>query len=301
MTTPMIPSGKPFVANAEMFSEQSISDPEAGEWLSLIEISLVRGLGDRHNELISTGDPCWGALYSLLKRIHEHASGAVCLFYNNHWEPLEVVTRAVIEASATSILLAKRDREIRLSQILTHHFSTMRKRVLASDESEVDAAKNIFDQRVSFANRIFADTCIRFDTIGWPKTTKDRFAAADMAHEYAHIYANLSSNVHGDAEYLLDDMICRVSADHEPASAELAQCDKCYWARYFVYNSLLYYAFAARCYAAAYCSTAALVDLDNAIVAIERKLALHAEDYVKSVYRIKNIIKTRTTRGRGFG
>jgi hypothetical protein len=282
-------------ASAEVSSEVLDADPEAGEWLTLIETSLATGLEHRLSELTSAGDPCWASLYSLLKRIHKHTIGAVALFYNSHWEPLEVVARAIIEASATSILLAKKDRETHLSQFLTHHFSTMKKRVLSLDKSVIDSAKKTFDRRESLVKDVFVDTNIRFDIIGWPKTTKDRFSAAGMAYQYSHIYSNLSSNVHGDAEYLIDDMI-QASANAMPDAAELSMCEKRYWARYFVYNSLLYYAFAVRGYAVAYELNAALAQIDGAINAIESKLSSCAQEYRRSV----TTIKSRITRGIGF-
>ena len=272
-------------------------DAEAGTWLASIEASVVYGLGSQLSELTTSSDPCWGAIYSLLTRIHEHASGVVALFYGSHWEPLEVVARSVIEASVSLILLSRGDRVIRLSQFLTHHLSTMKRRVLASDESLLDMALHRFERRVDYVNQAFAGSGIEFDTIGWPKTTKDRFAAAGMANEYSHIYAALSSSVHGDAEYLIDDLINHIIISQKPAAAEASRLEKLYWARYYTYNSILYYAYAARSYGEAYELDSLLAELDGLIPAVHNKLATHSQEFRKSTEKIKS----RMSRGQGFG
>jgi|688.fasta_scaffold227478_2 hypothetical protein len=288
---------KPNKVQSENLSEQLHEDAAAGEWLTLIEASLYEALSQRLAELNNSGDPCWSAIYSLLRRLHQHVSGAVSLFYSGHWESLEVLTRAAIEASATIILIAKDNREVRLSQFLTHHFSTMKKRVLNADPSVLEYANKTFNQRVEITKEAFGSVGIGLNSIGWPKTTKDRFSAAGMTLEYAHTYSFLSSNVHGDAEYIVDDIVAACAYELEPSARVIAASEKLYWARYWVYTSLRYYALAVIEYGNAY----DLHPVADKAKHVESAIIQKMESNVNTFRESRNTFEQKVTRGKGFG
>ena len=163
----------------------------------------------------------------------------------------------------------------RLSQYMTNYFEESLKLIdryeglvtKTAGQNQVQL-KSAVEARDSIARHskiiesIFRHENIPYGLQGWPKTIIDRFKAAGREFEYREIYANLSSQVHNDADALVDFMILTV-AEHVPNASEKAGSEVLFWLRHFLYCSLDLYSDAASVYASKY-------DLENAAIKIDQ-------------------------------
>jgi hypothetical protein len=94
-----------------------------------------------------------------------------------------------------------------------------------------------------------------------------------METEYRHIYAVLSGQVHSDADALVDYVITRSLAQHDPRVEELAGRELLYWMRFYLYSGIRYYALAANSYATALEFVGSIPETQR----IERTLTAHLQ------------------------
>jgi hypothetical protein len=118
-----------------------------------------------------------------------------------------------------------------------------------------------------------------------------------MTLEYAHTYSFLSSNVHGDAEYIVDDIVAACAYELEPSARVIAASEKLYWARYWVYTSLRYYALAVIEYGNAY----DLHPVADKAKHVESAIIQQMESNVNTFRESRNTFEQKVTRGKGFG
>src|SRR5437773_4268130 len=80
----------------------------------------------------------------MIDRVYEHESAALVAFFTGGWASMEVVVRAVIEASATVIFVSKEDRARRLGQYIANYFVVSRKAIERLGPT-ADAKKSLHD------------------------------------------------------------------------------------------------------------------------------------------------------------
>ena len=186
---------------------------------------------------------------------------------------MEVVVRTTIEAAATVLYVTRSDRNLRLGQYLTHFFTTSRKAIGMSDPSVQARASQDLDAREKLIRQVAAHEGIPLDVLGWPSLVRDRFKAAGMETEYRHIYAVLSGQVHSDADALVDYVIARCLAQHDPSVEALAATELQYWMRFYLYSGLRYYALAAHSYATALEFVGSITDTQR----VEKAVTAHLQ------------------------
>jgi len=72
-------------------------------------------------------------------------------------------------------------------------------------------ARDILETRQEIVEGVFDHEDIPFGKGGWPKTIIERFKALDREFKYCEIYASLSSQVHNDADALVDFIMVTVT------------------------------------------------------------------------------------------
>ena len=249
------------------------ADTQAIQWLHEVKHSVDKSASSQGERLVADGDPSWAMILTLLDRVYEHAAGSVVAYFTGIWASMEVVVRTTIEAAATVLYITRADRHARLGQYLTHFFVTSRKAIGLSDLSVQARASHDLDGREDLIRQVAAHEGIPLDVLGWPSLVRDRFKAAGMEKEYRHIYAVLSGQVHGDADALVDYVITRCLAQHEPRAEMLAGRELLYWMRFYLYSGLRYYALAANSYATALEFVGSITETHR----IEQTLAAHLQ------------------------
>jgi hypothetical protein len=234
-----------------MVSESLRDDTPAIEWLHDIKNSIDTSIRSHSDRLVTDGDPSWGMILTMLDRVYEHAAASVVSYFTGTWASMEVIVRTTIEAAATVIYITQSDRHTRLGQYLTHFFITSRKAIGRSDPSVRARACSDLDTREDFIRQVSQHEGIPFNIPGWPSHVQDRFKAAGMETEYRHIYTVLSGQIHGDADTLVDYVITRCFAQHDPQAEEFVGKEVLYWMRFYLYSGIRYYALAANSYATA--------------------------------------------------
>lgn len=159
--------------------------------------------------------------------------------------------------------------------------NTFSGRSKAKLNSAVDA-RNMLAWRREIIEAIFQHEGIQFGAQGWPKKIIDRFKAVGREFEYWEIYASLSSQVHNDADALIDFMILKALEGHVPKASEKLGLEVCFWLRHFLYSCLEFYADAAKLYAANYGLTKAVTSIKQEKLLLKAKLRHINNEYWQS-------------------
>jgi hypothetical protein len=256
-----------------VIQEDFRDDEQAIQWLYDVKRSIDEASASHSARLIADGDPSWAMILTMLDRVYEHAAASLVAYFTGTWASMEVVVRTTIEAAATVLYVTSSDRDFRLGQYLTYYFTTSRKAISLSDPSVQQRALQDLDARENLIRQVAAHEGIPFDALGWPRLVQDRFKAANMETEYRHIYAVLSGQVHSDADAVVDYVIARCLAQHDPSVEALAAAELQYWMRFYFYSGLRYYALAAHSYATALEFVGSIADTQR----IEESVATHLQ------------------------
>lgn len=254
-------------------SELFRDDTPAIEWLHDIKRSIDTSTRSHSDRLVADGDPSWAMILTMLDRVYEHAAASAVSYFTGTWASMEAIVRTTIEAAATVLYITQSDRHTRLGQYLTHFFISSRKAIGLSDPSVQVRARSDLDAREDLIRQVSQHEGIPLDVLGWPSRVQDRFKAAGMETEYRHIYAVLSGQVHSDADALVDYVITRCLAQHDPRAEELAGRELLYWMRFYLYSGIRYYALAANSYATALEFVGSIPETQR----IERTLTAHLQ------------------------
>src|SRR5206468_8944367 len=140
------------------------------------------------------------------------------------WASMEIVVRAVIEASVTVMFVTQQDRSERLGAYVANYFEASRKAIeRLGQTADADKRRQDLQFRENLMRNAHAQAGLPFDSKKWPLSVYERFRAVGMEAEYRHIYYVLSSQTHNDAEALIDYMILRcMSADNAELEASAA-------------------------------------------------------------------------------
>jgi hypothetical protein len=264
-------------------------DTKGIQWLHDVKLSIDGSASSQSERLVADGDPSWAMILTMLDRVYEHAAASLVAYFTGTWASMEVVVRTTIEAAATVLYVTRSDRNLRLGQYLTHFFATSRKAIGLSDPSVQARASQDLDARENLIRQVAAHEGIPLDVLGWPSLVRDRFKAAGMEKEYRHIYAVLSGQVHSDADALVDYVIARCLAQHDPSVEAVAATELQYWMRFYLYSGLRYYALAAQGYATALEFVSSITDTQR----IEKSLVTHLQRLSDEFQQFKTNNKMR--------
>ena len=210
-------------------------------------------LSDKAQVLMDAKEPTWAMLYSMLNRVFEHCEGSFLTFITGAWATTEVAVRAVMEAAVTLMYITTKERQKRLLQYLTYFWENERKlnqkRLSMADRltPELQSAHkkaaiyNIGtnETREKLINQILQEAGFPTTTEpGWPSAIYDRFSALNLESDYRTIYSHLSSEVHNDANSLVDYMIYKALG--EKFTQEAATQEIYLRVRLYLYYSLKY-------------------------------------------------------------
>ena len=256
-------------------SEHFIEDHDGVYWLATVKLAIDEDLRTKVAQLLEEEESTWPITRSMLDRVYEQlAGGFICLF-TGAWASVEVICRASLEAAINVLFVLQSDTAKRLSQYMTHYFEESLKSIdryeglvtnfAGQNQSQLKSAveaRNSIARRSKIIESIFRQQHIPYGLQGWPRTILDRFKAAGREFEYREIYANLSSQVHNDADALVDFMILTVAENVTNASEKVGS-EVLFWLRHFLYCSLEFYCDAASVYASKY-------GLENAAIKIDQ-------------------------------
>lgn len=216
-------------------------------------LSVFRAAADVTSDLIPIEDcpnrelaPALHISQVMLARTQEQAQAAIELFISGHWAAFEALSRISLEYSIRFSSLMKDDPRLTLGEYLGNHFLEMEKRqrlmrtalVEASDEHallELDRAGQHLRFRQKLVNG-YADFCGFSLTQGRKDaTTLERFRALGKTRLYRGLYSVLSSQVHADAESLIDYIVihCVQRTDEE---RDIAAQEVHHWMAHFLIN-----------------------------------------------------------------
>lgn len=272
-------------------SEHFIEDHDGVYWLANIKLAIDEDLRTRATQLLEEGEPTWVITRSMLDRVYEQLVGGFICLFTGAWASVEVICRAGLEAAINVLFVLESDTANRLSQYMTYYFEESLRSIDRYEDLVTNFAgqnkaqlKSAVDARDSLAWRkeiiegIFQHEHIPCGLQGWPRKIIDRFKAVGREFEYREVYANLSSQVHNDADALVDFMILTV-AEHLPNASEKVGSEILFWLRHFLYCSLELYSEAAAEYASKYGLENAAIDINQAMLFVGDRLRHLSKEY----------------------
>lgn len=154
----------------------------------------------------------------MLNRAQEQTRASIELFLSGHWAAFEALSRISLEYSIQFSALMNSDPRKTLGQYLGDHFLDMERRqkqmrdvLIASSDAhrlrELDGAQRQMLARRQLVSG-YADFCGFSLTQNKQKSRAfDYFNSLGKAHLYRGLYSVLSSQVHADAESLIDYIV----------------------------------------------------------------------------------------------
>ena len=261
--------------------EKWLNDDKQGvEWLYETKLSLDEAYRAHAKLLFEAKEPTWAAFGTMCDRIFEHQSAAFVAFFTNNWPSMEIIARAVIEASVTVIFVAKENTTRRLGAYLAHYFYRSRQLLdLVKQSLETEQARKHIEFREKFMRQFANEAGIPFDRTGWPARIIDRFKAIESEATYRTLYAVLSGQAHNDAESLVDYIITKCLSTENPNADVIAGTELLYWARYYLYSGLEYYSIAAQSVASTFNWEDARREIYNVQLRVRKHLRLLSEEF----------------------
>jgi hypothetical protein len=275
-------------------AEAFIEDLDGVYWLINIRSAIDEDLRTRANQLLEEKEPTWAITRSMLDRVYEHIEGGFISLFTGAWASVEVICRASLEAAINVLYVLESDTTNRLSQYMYHYFEESLKSIdryeglvitisggsKAGLNSAVDA-RNMLAWRREIIEAIFQHDGIPFGIQGWPKKIIDRFKTLGLEFEYREIYASLSSQVHNDADALIDFMILKALEEHVPKASEKLGSEVFFWLRHFLYRCLEFYSDAAKLYATKYSLVEAETSIEQERLLLSARLRQINNEYWK--------------------
>ena len=245
--------------------EALAEDLDGVYWLINIRSASDEDLRTKVDQLLEEKEPTWAITRSMLDRAYEQLMGGFIALFTGAWASVEVVCRASLEATINVLYVLESDTANRISQYMSDYFETSLKAInryedlvitirgdnTAKLKSAADARRQLAWRREKI-QEIFQHENIPFGVEGWPKKIVDRFKASGREFEYREIYATLSSQVHNDADALIDFMILTALEPYVPTASKEIESEVFFWLRHFLYCCLKLYSEAARLYSVKY-------------------------------------------------
>jgi len=265
--------------------ETFIEELDGVYWLINIKSSIDENLRTRVDELLEEKEPTWAITRSMLDRVYEQLEGGFISLFTGAWASVEVICRSSLEAAINVLYVLESDTGNRLSQYMSYYFEEALKSIdryegLAvtipyDNKARLDsavAARNSLAWRKEIIEAVFQQDGIPLGMNGWPRKIIDRFKASGHEFEYREIYASLSSQVHNDADALVDFIVLEALKEHVPNASEKSASEVFFWLRHFLYCCLDVYSDAARTYAAKYCLAVAEATIEQETLLIRARL-----------------------------
>jgi hypothetical protein len=256
-------------------------DAEGLYTLIAIQQSISQGMTRRASELLEEGEPTWAITRSMLDRVYEHLGGGFISLFTGAWSSVEIICRAAIEAAINVLYVLESDTANRVSQYISHYFEEINKAIDKYEDvksknnvessmeiNSATEARERLNSRKKYIEAVFQNDGIPFDKAGWPKNVIERFKKAGREFEYREIYATLSSQIHNDADALIDYVIVKSLEEYFPGLAAKAGIEMLFWLRCFIYRSAEFYSDAALLYTKRY----KLVDTERLIEQYQREI-----------------------------
>jgi hypothetical protein len=261
-------------------------DLEALSLVIDIRSAIEEDLSLLASDLLQSGEPTWAITRSMLDRLYDHVVGGFVCLFTGTWSSVEIICRASLEASVNVTYVLEADTPNRLSQYVSHYFVQASKAIdryeqlvtrdaIKGGPDWATKARDLLETRQKIVEGVFDHEGIPFGKGGWRKTIIERFKALDREFEYREIYASLSSQVHNDADALIDYIMVTVTEKHLAGATDNAGREVLFWMRHFLYRSLALYSDAAKSYAAKYQLSEAepiIEDKRQAILAALRRI-----------------------------
>lgn len=187
----------------------------------------------------------------MLARAQEQAHASIELFLSGHWAAFEALSRISLEYSVRFSGLMNDDPRKTLGSYLGGHFLEMEKRqgqmrdtlIATGDEHalrQLDSARQHMLLRQELVNA-YANFCGFSLTQGKKNSSVfDHFNALGKADLYRGLYSVLSSQVHADAESLVDYIVihCVQRTDEE---RDIAAQEMYHWMAHFLVKLIVAY------------------------------------------------------------
>jgi hypothetical protein len=265
----------------EAFAE----DLDGVYWLINIKTAIDEDLRIRAGQLIEEKEPTWAITLSMLDRVYELIVGGFISLFTGAWSSVEISCRASLEAAVNVLYVLESDTSNRLSQYMSHYFEESSKSIdryesllpsapgggVANPSSAKDA-RNMLAWRKEIIEKVLQHDGIPFGRKGWPKQIINRFKAVGREFDYREIYATLSSQIHNDADALIDFMILKALEGHVPEASRKVGAEVFFWLRHFLYRCLEFYSDGARLYATIYSLAKAKTNIEKERLLLSARL-----------------------------
>ena len=236
----------------------------------------------KRTDSLNSSDPLWALLHTMLVRVQAHVEAAIVSYCTGSVQSSEVLSRVAIEAAINVIFIIADARQgSRLSQYFAHYFQ--------NEERELDKWEKAASKLSSDARRINISAAAStrsglpglqlildkvLSEVGLPVTRElkarwpnvaERFTQLGLELDYRTVYAALSSQVHNDAEDLLNALLGPILNDalhNEGEILDRISGESRQFSRMLLYVAADYYLMAASGYVARF-------GLDEATAVVE--------------------------------
>lgn len=228
----------------------------------------------------------------MLSRAQEQASASIELFLSGHWAAYEALSRISLEYSVQLSALMNDDPRKTLGQYLGGHFLNMEKRqkqmhdiLNTSGDSHALKEHDRARQHMNFRREIvgqYANASGFSLTQDKPNpSTFDNFKSLGKEQVYRSLYSVLSSQVHADAESLVDYILihCVQRTDEE---RDIAAQEMYHWMAHFLVKLISAYVEACERFAKRFSLeeiSRCLTDIRDRITLIEREYSKHFNQF----------------------
>jgi hypothetical protein len=262
------------------FDVENNEDNQLIYWLTKLGTKLNKNIEEKDLGRLSSEEPTWVILLSMLHRVFENTEGVIISYFTGCWSSVEILARVVMESSVNVMYVLDCNKSDRLTQYLNYYFNECEKRInkyLNEIDSIPDSEKTDFFQAAERSRKILKERkkylfkILKTDNIhsntdksSW-LNAYDRFKYFNLQVDYRQYYSTLSSQVHNDAESLIDYILFKSiqGIDNNIKVKEVHN-----WIRLYSYIALKYLSLATSKYSAAY-------GLDNS-----KQYAEHIEETV---------------------
>lgn len=171
--------------------------------------------------------PEWSVVHDMYLKCYENTSGALTSLVTANLSSAEALCRVAIESSINLSYIAQKDTINRVFGYIKNYIEKEKKenrqwrdslRDIPNTPEKTETMQLIMDKDMvldKYAEILrgsFRLIGVDYDVIGsdWPKSVYDRFLAVGKEVEYRTVYAALCTQVHNDAEDILNNLVSRV-------------------------------------------------------------------------------------------
>jgi hypothetical protein len=230
------------------------SEIQAIYWLERISQLYLHSANKEEDRLIY--EPSWGFIHSMLDRIYEHVSSSFIQYCLGFPASGEIIARTAIESSINTLYVMQSVNPVeKILEYLTSYIDQERSQntrwknvvnqIATEEQSIYLAALSQKAQYLDKAEGIVTSLCQTELSIPYPSPNswgniRDRFVAVGKEMTYRTTYAAASSQVHSDAEDLLNEFLVIFSHDPDSTKTKLA-VETSNFSRMIIYQGLHYY------------------------------------------------------------